>query len=249
MIYLFGRIVDLLSASQSLRITLHSKLLAACASRIVPTERPTSDPDIQHLPFFAISPVFFKSLYSSYYKRVMAFDAFAKVLIPFQAKLYYIVLSLARFNLYALSYTYLVKTAFEPKRAYGGRWWWWSEIVCLGLFYTWFVNVLIGCGTWQKALVYLLVSHVAASPVHVQVSCSVLYRCSRVTGFDRSCCRISRAPQRTWESQSLSSLVSYGRRSTLSVRHLSSSSTVVSTSRLPTISSLACPVTTCARLV
>ncbi|EPT03869.1 hypothetical protein FOMPIDRAFT_127777 [Fomitopsis schrenkii] len=144
------------------------------------------DPDIQHLPFFAISPVFFKSLYSSYYKRVMPLDAFAKVLIPFQARLYYIVLSLARFNLYALSYTYLAKTAFEPKRAYGGRWWWWSEIVCLGLFFTWFINVLIGCGTWQRALLYLLVSHIAASPVHVQIVLSHFARSTEDLGVTES---------------------------------------------------------------
>lgn len=128
-----------------------------------------SDPDIQHLPFFAISPVFIKSLWSSYYKREMTFDAFGKFLISVQHKLFYIVLSLARFNLYANSYGYLAKTAFEPRRHRGGRWWWWAEIVCLGLFFAWFGAVLKGCGSWGNILTYLLVSHIAASPVHAQV--------------------------------------------------------------------------------
>ncbi|KAH9937028.1 fatty acid/sphingolipid desaturase [Fomitopsis serialis] len=150
------------------------------------TNHPTHDPDIQHIPFFAITPVFFKSLYSSYYKRVMVFDYFSKVLISVQHKLYYAVLSLARFNLYALSYTYLAKTAFEPKRALGGRWWWWSEIFCLGLFYCWFLSVLGGCGSWRKTLLYLLVSHIAASPVHVQIVLSHFSRSTEDLGVTES---------------------------------------------------------------
>ncbi|RPD55833.1 fatty acid/sphingolipid desaturase [Lentinus tigrinus ALCF2SS1-6] len=142
------------------------------------TNHPSHDPDIQHLPFFAISPVFFKSLWSSYYKREMTFDIFAKFLISVQHKLFYIILSLARFNLYANSYGYLIKTAFEPKRYRGGRWWWWAEIVCLGIFFAWFGAVLKGCGSWGNILTYLLISHIAASPVHVQI---VLSHFSRST--------------------------------------------------------------------
>ena len=100
----------------------------------------------------------------------MTLDAPAKFFLSLQHKLFYIVLSLARFNLYARSYGYLFKTAFEPMKARGGRWWWWAEIFALGLFYTWFGAVLKGCGSWKNALTYLLVSHIAASPVHVQVS-------------------------------------------------------------------------------
>ncbi|KAI0639502.1 fatty acid/sphingolipid desaturase [Trametes polyzona] len=139
---------------------------------------PSHDPDIQHLPFFAISPVFFKSLWSSYYKREMTFDAFGRLFVSAQHKLFYLVLALARFNLYANSYGYLARTALEPRRFRGGRWWWWAEIACLGLFFAWFGAVLRGCGTWRRALVYLLVSHIAASPVHVQI---VLSHFSRST--------------------------------------------------------------------
>ena len=54
------------------------------------------------------------NLWSSYYKRVMKFDAFAKVFLVVQHKLFYVVMSLARFNLYVQSYGYLAKTAFQP---------------------------------------------------------------------------------------------------------------------------------------
>ncbi|KAI0788497.1 fatty acid/sphingolipid desaturase, partial [Abortiporus biennis] len=142
------------------------------------TNHPTHDPDIQHLPFFAISPVFFSSLWSSYYKRVMKFDAFARIFIPLQHKLFYVVMALARFNLYFLSWTFLAKAAFSPKKAKGGRWWWWSEIICLGLYFTWYIPVVKGCGTWQKSLIFLLISHIVASPLHVQI---VLSHFSRST--------------------------------------------------------------------
>lgn len=99
----------------------------------------------------------------------MTFDAFGRLFVSMQHKLFYIVLSLARFNLYANSYGYLAKTAFEPRRFRGGRWWWWAEVFCLSLFFLWFGAVLRGCGSWRNILVYLLVSHIAASPVHVQV--------------------------------------------------------------------------------
>ncbi|PIL31856.1 hypothetical protein GSI_06560 [Ganoderma sinense ZZ0214-1] len=121
------------------------------------------------LPFFAISPVFFKSLWSSFYQREMTFDAPSRFFLSMQHKLFYVVLSLARFNLYVRSYNYLLKTAFEPPRARGGGWWWWAEVFALGLFFTWFGAVLKGCGSWPNVLMYLLVSHMASSLMHVQI--------------------------------------------------------------------------------
>lgn len=50
----------------------------------VVTNHPEHDPDIQHIPFFAISKTFFGSLWSTYYKRVMGMDAFSKAMISVQ---------------------------------------------------------------------------------------------------------------------------------------------------------------------
>ena len=102
----------------------------------------------------------------------MKFDVFGKIFISVQHKLFYVVMGLARFNLYALSYGYLAKNAFQPPRAMGGRWWWWGEVAGIGLFYCWYGAVLRGCGSWQTTLAYLLVSNVVASPLHVQVCVS-----------------------------------------------------------------------------
>ncbi|KAJ7225577.1 delta 8-sphingoloid desaturase protein [Mycena pura] len=133
------------------------------------TNHPAHDPDIEHLPFMAISPVFFNSLWSSYYKRTLRFDRFAQFFVRHQHRVFYIVLALARFNLYANSYPFLVRKAFDTKRARGGRWAWALEVAGIIFYWYWYTRVLAGCGSWKAGLAYFLVSHIAAAPVHVQI--------------------------------------------------------------------------------
>ncbi|ESK97903.1 delta 8-sphingolipid desaturase [Moniliophthora roreri MCA 2997] len=134
------------------------------------TNHPSHDPDIEHLPFFAISPRFFSNLYSSYYNRILPFDAAARLFISLQHKLFYIVMLFARFNLYANSYVYLYQKAFDTRRSRGGRWAWALELAGVAFFWYWFGWIVLrGCGSWQKALAYVLVSHAVTSPLHVQI--------------------------------------------------------------------------------
>ncbi|KZV97268.1 delta 8-sphingoloid desaturase protein [Exidia glandulosa HHB12029] len=149
------------------------------------TNHPSHDPDIEHIPFFAISTHFLRSLHSSYYDNPMPFDAASRIFLGVQDKLFYIVMGLARFNLYALSYGFLwrarpVFNASGTRGTKAGRWTyaWIAEVACLALYWTWYSRVLIGLGSWQRALVYALVSHVVASPLHVQI---VLSHFSRST--------------------------------------------------------------------
>ncbi|KAK0456731.1 fatty acid desaturase-domain-containing protein [Armillaria borealis] len=132
------------------------------------TNHVNHDPDIQHLPFFAISPAFFNNLYSTYYKRTMPLDAAAKIFLTLQHKLFYIVMMFARLNLYRLSYAHLYFRAFDTRRARGHGWAWGLEVAGIVFFWTWFGSLLVGCGTWRKALLYVLVSHATTSPLHVQ---------------------------------------------------------------------------------
>ena len=50
----------------------------------VVTNHPEHDPDIQHVPFFAITPKFFDNLYSTYYRRTMLFDAASRFFVSIQ---------------------------------------------------------------------------------------------------------------------------------------------------------------------
>src|ERR1700730_274502 len=100
----------------------------------------------------------------------MTFGIVARNIVPLQHKLLFLIMAFGRFNLYANSYSFLFKKAFDTRRARGGGGAWALEIVGLCFFWWWYVRVLLGAGLWGKALPYVLVSHVVTSPLHVQVS-------------------------------------------------------------------------------
>ena len=102
-------------------------------------------------------------IWSSYYRRLIQFDAPARVLLRLQHRLYYVFMSLGRFNLYALSYGFLLTKA-RPTR------WLAMEAVGLCVFWAWYGGLVLGSiPDWPTRIAYLLVSHIATSPVHVQI--------------------------------------------------------------------------------
>ncbi|KAJ2378321.1 hypothetical protein IW150_000873 [Coemansia sp. RSA 2607] len=123
-----------------------------------------NDPDIQHLPFFAVSTRFFESRYSTYYKRVMEFDAAARMFVAAQDKLYYLIMCFARFNLYRLSWGYLLFSDYAPYRE--------LEMGCIGVFFVWFNWLLSHIPTWQYLVLYLVVSHSVSAILHIQITLS-----------------------------------------------------------------------------
>lgn len=136
------------------------------------TNSPEHDPDIEHLPFFAISHRLLGNLRSTYYDRVMEYDAVAKFLIPFQKYTYYALLTFGRFNLYRLSWEYLL-TGQAPSK--GPAWWHrWLELVGQVFFWCWF-----GYGVVYKSIptgwdrfVFVMISHMVVMPLHVQITLS-----------------------------------------------------------------------------
>ena len=136
------------------------------------TNSPEHDPDIEHMPFFAISHRFFESLRSTYYDRIMTYDPFAKFVIRYQQYLYYPMLTLGRFNLYRLSWEYLL-LGLGPKK--GPAWWHrWLELAGQVFFWAWF-----GYGVVYKSiptvggrLLFVMVSHMVTAPLHVQITLS-----------------------------------------------------------------------------
>jgi hypothetical protein len=110
----------------------------------------------------------------------MTYDAVSAFLISVQHKLFYLIMAFARFNLYANSYTFLFKKAFDTKRARGGGWSWGLEVVGLMFFWCWYGRLLYSCGSWGNALAYLIVSHTVTSPLHVQVFSLANSSCSKL---------------------------------------------------------------------
>ncbi|KAL4920973.1 fatty acid desaturase-domain-containing protein [Aspergillus aurantiobrunneus] len=136
------------------------------------TNEPEHDPDIEHMPFFAISHRFFMNLRSTYYDRIMYFDAVSNFMLRYQNYLYYPILLFGRFNLYRLSWEYLI-LGQGPRK--GPAWWHrWFEIAGQIFFWTWFgYGVLYrSIPTIGSRIGYLLISHMVTSPVHVQITLS-----------------------------------------------------------------------------
>lgn len=123
-----------------------------------------NDPDIQHLPFFAISTRFFESRYSTYYRRVMSFDAFARLFVSFQHYLYYVIMCFARYNLYVLSWRYLLESDFAPYRG--------LEAGCIAVFITWFSWLISHIPSWPMIALYLGISNAVSAVLHVQITLS-----------------------------------------------------------------------------
>lgn len=136
------------------------------------TNEPEHDPDIEHMPFFAISHRFFTNLRSTYYDRIMHFDAFSNFMLKYQNYLYYPILLFGRFNLYRLSWEYLL-LGQGPRK--GPAWWHrWFEITGQIFFWYWFgYGVLYkSIPTWGSRLGFLFISHMVTAPVHVQITLS-----------------------------------------------------------------------------
>jgi delta8-fatty-acid desaturase len=136
------------------------------------TNMPEHDPDIEHMPFFAISHRFLGGLTSTYYERVMEYDAAARFFVGLQHYLYYVVLLFGRFNLYRLSWVYLL--AGEGPRKGAAAWHRWLEIVGQVFFWTWFGYGVVYRGidnNWDRFW-FVMIRHWVTTPVHVQITLS-----------------------------------------------------------------------------
>ncbi|KAF2853903.1 fatty acid desaturas-like protein [Plenodomus tracheiphilus IPT5] len=136
------------------------------------TNHPEHDPDIQYIPFFAITHRFLESLTTTYYEWVMEYDALAKVLVRIQHYTYYPIMLFARFNLYRLSWVFLL-SGKGPKK--GLAWWHrYFELLGIMVFCTWY-----GYGVVYKSIPdnwsrfwFVLLAHALTSPLHVQITLS-----------------------------------------------------------------------------
>ena len=150
------------------------------------TNSPEHDPDIEHMPFFAVSHRFFESLSSTYHERIMTYDLFARFMIRYQHFLYYPILLFGRFNLYRLSWEYLL-LGLGPKK--GPAWWHrWLEIAGQVFFWYWFGYLVVyksiptAAGRWA----FVMVSHMITAPLHVQITLSHFAMSTADLGIEES---------------------------------------------------------------
>ncbi|KAL9672198.1 hypothetical protein QQ045_028448 [Rhodiola kirilowii] len=118
------------------------------------------DPDLQHIPVFAVSSKFFNSIRSVFYGRELKFDALARLFISYQHWTYYPVMIVARINLYVQTFLLLFSKRKIPHR--------WANILGILVFWTWF-PLLVSClPTWTERILFVLASFTVTSIQHIQ---------------------------------------------------------------------------------
>mmetsp|Transcript_50538 Transcript_50538/g.159105 ORF Transcript_50538/g.159105 Transcript_50538/m.159105 type:complete len:556 (+) Transcript_50538:122-1789(+) len=120
------------------------------------------DPDIQHMPLLAVTPwIFEKPFWSTYYAKRVAMDAAARFLVGHQPILFYPVMMVARFNLYAQSWIQLLSKERVHYR--------YLEMCALVFYKVWVLGVALSMPSWSQTVGWLLVSHAVAGILHVQI--------------------------------------------------------------------------------
>lgn len=124
------------------------------------------DPDIAHLPVFAVHEHMFNSLFNKYHRRVMEFDWIARnVFVPYQHLWYYPIMSVARFNLYIQSILFLLSKNDGHKRTA-------LDLVALLGFFSW-LPALVSClPSWEERIAFFFLSHAVAGLLNVQITLS-----------------------------------------------------------------------------
>ncbi|XP_019159224.1 PREDICTED: delta(8)-fatty-acid desaturase-like [Ipomoea nil] len=118
------------------------------------------DPDLQHLPVFAVSSRLFQSLNSYFYGRKLTFDPLARFFVSYQHFTFYPVMCVARVNLYLQTLLLLFSKRKIPDRA--------LNILGILVFWTWF-PLLVSClPNWTERVVFVMTSFCVCSIQHVQ---------------------------------------------------------------------------------
>ncbi|KAJ7351734.1 hypothetical protein OS493_035799 [Desmophyllum pertusum] len=124
------------------------------------------DPDIQHLPVIAITDKFFKSVRSMYHEKILYFDGLAKFFVSNQHWLYYLIMGLARYNLYAQSVLFVFSGTFpKGQNKY-------LEIFGMVFFWTWYIYLCSFLPSWTSLFIFVFVAHFLAGILHIQITLS-----------------------------------------------------------------------------
>jgi delta8-fatty-acid desaturase len=125
------------------------------------------DPDIAHLPVFALHKKMFEGLYNKYHGRVMEFDWAARnIFVPYQHFWYYPIMAFARWNLYIQSVLFLSHSNDGHK----GRNM--LDLMALLGFFCWMPTLALQLPSWEEFVAFILLSHAVAGLLNVQITLS-----------------------------------------------------------------------------
>lgn len=118
------------------------------------------DPDLQHIPVFAVSSRFFNSITSCFYGRKLNFDPLARFLVSHQHWTFYPVMCVGRINLFIQTFLLLFSKRKVPDRA--------LNIIGILIFWTWFPLLVSYLPNWPERVMFVMVSFAVTAIQHVQ---------------------------------------------------------------------------------
>ena len=128
------------------------------------TNDPEHDPDIQLLPFLAVTTKLFTNLFSTYHQKVLPFDGASKFFVSIQHKLYYIIMACGRFNLYFQSIMFVITNKRCKFFLY--------DMGGLLIFWFWFSILVSNVQGFGNKILFVLSSHAMSSLLHIQITIS-----------------------------------------------------------------------------
>jgi len=122
------------------------------------------DPDIQHLPVFAVSDTFFGSLFSKYHSATMVFDKTTQLFVSYQHWYWIPMLMFAKWSLYGQSIAFMLTAkTYVPLR---------YEVATMAAYFTWFFTLAAQFPLLHQKVAFVLLSHMAFGILHLQITCS-----------------------------------------------------------------------------
>jgi len=109
------------------------------------------DPDIQHLPIIAITEKYFNNIKSMFHNKILPFDAFGKFFVPMQHHLYYPIMGVSRFNLYAQSILLHFRDEVIPFRV--------LDLLSIIFYWSWHIALLSQLSSFSRVFIYVFFSH------------------------------------------------------------------------------------------
>lgn len=131
------------------------------------------DPDIQHMPVFAVNKSMLSSFFSKFHQKVFPFDFAAKILLSFQHFLFYPVMAFARINLYLQSLLYFFYTpqVIDGKFNHDAEFKY-TDFAGYMMFFITYGAIISTLPNLLTVLFSALVTHAVSGVLHVQICIS-----------------------------------------------------------------------------
>lgn len=155
----FGLLVGNISSGLSIAWWKHTHYTHHVVTNVY-----THDPDIQHLPVFAVDNRFFQKFHSIYWDHTIKFDKLSQFFVSFQHLLFYPIMTISRALLHVQSIIHVLTHENCPNR--------FREFCGLMVFWSWWLTLCSMLPSWSSLAVFYYVTSVGVSLIHVQICLS-----------------------------------------------------------------------------